>query len=554
METTFITLLFVVYPGYFQQPNALTAKQLVLSYAAVLLSLALTINAVKAQKLSSKIVLTVFAALLSAFYMMIYEALVGIEVVRMLLLLYLFHRQSKKWMQAFKSAFVNALPYLFFMASFLYWRLFIFKALRKSTSVENIAGEYTSLHGFVSLVFEYGKDLIETSIFAWGVPLYQFWNQAIYKEMGGAVAVAFAALILAAGYYFLAGKPQSAEDESARDWLILGALIIAITTLPVVAAGRNVVFGFQWDRYTYQSIFGAVLFMGGIIFYAVKGQLRWVLLSFLILSGVMTQFFSANYYRAFWKAEREMWWQLTWRAPQIEDGTNLIVSLPGGYALAEEYEVWAPANMIYHPADPEVKLAGQIMFSDVWLDLARGEQDDRIVRGTIKVKRDYGKSIVIAQPSPYSCVHVLDGKRFEQAINERVDVSLIARYSNVDLIQDSPAQAIPPREVFGDEPPRGWCYYYQKMDFARQMNDWQAGAKLADEAIALGLEPRDLSEWLPALESYVNVGDVKSAKRLANLVRIDAATFRSLCTQYKDLRDEPAEYNRASVFDALCIR
>jgi hypothetical protein len=558
IETTFITLLFIVYPGYYQEPNALTAKQLLLSYAAALFSLALTVNAVRAKKVSYKILFIVLAALLSAFYMLIYEALIGIEVVRVLLLFYLFHQQNKDWKQALKSAFLNALPYFIFMASFLYWRLFIFHSTRKSTSVDNIAGNYVSAHGFIGFAIEYVKDLLETSILAWGVPLYQFWNQVIYKEMGQAIAVALAALILAAGYYFLVRNQiavnDNTEDTAARDWVILGALIIAITTLPIVAAGRNVIFGVQWDRYTYQSIFGVALFMGGIIFYAVKGNLRWALLIFLLISGVMTQFFSASYYRGFWKAERETWWQLSWRAPQIEDGATLIVSLPGGFGLAEEYEVWAPANMVYHPKNPSVVLSGQIMFNELWIELARGTQEERIVRGTITVPRDYGKAIILAQPSPQACLHVLDGRRFEQAVMEDIDVRPIAQYSNVDLINTSGAPVIPPHEVFGSEPVHNWCYYYQKMDLARQMNDWQTAAKLADEATSLGLEPQDLSEWMPALEAYAQLKDMKKAKRLANLIRIDKTTYTSLCTEFKILRGEPADYDRAATAEALCVR
>ena len=38
METTIITLLFVVYPGFYQQPNALTYKHMILAYGCAMLS------------------------------------------------------------------------------------------------------------------------------------------------------------------------------------------------------------------------------------------------------------------------------------------------------------------------------------------------------------------------------------------------------------------------------------------------------------------------------------------------------------------------------------
>lgn len=555
LETTFIALLFVVYPGYFQQPNAMTAKQLLLSYAAALLSLALTVNAVKAQRPAHKILWTVLAALLSAFYMLIYEALIGIEVARALLLAYYFYQQTQNWRQAFKAAALNALPYFIFMGTFLFWRLFIFDATRKSTDVGNIAGNYASLHGLIGMALEYVKDLVETSFFAWGVPLYQFWNQATYKELGGAAALALAVILLGAGYYFAVKQPVAGREKNApaRDWIILGGLIIAATTLPVVAAGRNVIFGVQWDRYTYQSIFGVALLLGGIVFYAVKGNLRWALLAALLISGAMTQFLSASFYRAYWEAERQAFWQLSWRAPQIEAGTTLILSMPGPYSPAEEYEIWAPLDMVYYP-NATLDLAGQIMSDKIWVDLARGTLEERLVRGTITVKRNYEQALVLSQPAPNACLHVLDGARFEQAVTESADARQIARYSNTGLIHTAAEAAIPPAEIFGGEPARGWCYYYQKMDLARQTGDWQKVAALAEEAAARDLSPSDVTEWLPALEAYVHLNDAQNIKRTGILIRTNRTVAESLCANYKALRDQPADYDRTLLFDALCAR
>src|SRR6266540_240663 len=50
--TLCVTLLFIVYPGFYEQPNALTYKQDLISYAATLASLALTFNAIKAKKVA----------------------------------------------------------------------------------------------------------------------------------------------------------------------------------------------------------------------------------------------------------------------------------------------------------------------------------------------------------------------------------------------------------------------------------------------------------------------------------------------------------------------
>jgi hypothetical protein len=555
--TLFVTLLFVVYPGFFQQPNALTYKQLLLAYTAALLSLALTINAIKAGRVAHKVVLTILAVLLGAFYILIYEALVGMEVVRLLLLWYFFQQQGKAWKDNIRSALVNAIPYLLFAVLFVYWRLFMFESTRKATSVEGLLGNFTSLRGLIGLLLETGKDLVETPILAWAVPFYQFSNQADYRDVLIALALGFLVVLAGAGYYFFVQNQTEGEDvtggESSRDLLILGAIIVFVTTLPIIAAGRNASFGGAgWDRYTYQSVLGAALFMGGMVFYVFKGRTRWVLLGALLVSGVLTQYISASYYRDFWKVEREAWWQLSWRAPQIQDGTTLVVALPGGYGLAEEYEVWGPANLIYQPKGA-LKLAGQIMYDQVWYELLVRSQDQRLVRDTFTIPRDYGKVIILSQPSSNACLHVFDGKRFDQAVTEsRTDVRDIAKYSNVGLIDLSAQQAIPPAAVFGAEPPHNWCYFYQKMDLARQMNDWQLIVDLAHKAKSNEVEPADVSEWMPLLEAYVQLNDMEHAKQTAKLIRDDKYSFSRMCAQYESLKGQSAEYDRVSVYEALC--
>jgi hypothetical protein len=414
-------------------------------------------------------------------------------------------------------------------------------------------GQFTNLYGLVGFLLETAKDLVETPIFAWVVPFQQYSTQLPYKELGIAVGLGLVVVLAGAGYYLFARKQVEVQDEdkSPRDFLFLGALIVFITTLPITASGRNAHF-WGWDRYTYQSVLGVALFMAGLIFYVFRGRMRWVLLTALIVSGVVTQFGSASYYRDFWKVEREVWWQLSWRAPQIEDGTTLVVSLPGGFGLAEEYEAWAPANLVYQPGGP-LRIPGQVMFDDIWIDLLQQTQEKRLVRGTFTIPRDYGKVVILSQSLPGTCLHVLDGRRFDQAVTEaRPDVRFIAKYSNVDLINVSGPQAVPPAEIFGIEPSRSWCYFYQKMDLARQTGDWQKAVDLANEADKLEVSPADVTEWMPLLEAYVYLGDIENAKQVAQLIRDDKYSFNKMCSQYETLKDQPAEYDRVSVYETLC--
>jgi hypothetical protein len=317
-----------------------------------------------------------------------------------------------------------------------------------------------------------------------------------------------------------------------------------------VVAGRDVSFSFQWDRYTVQGILGVAIFMAGIAFGYIRPPARWFFLLALLVSGVVTQFHSAVYYRDFWAQTRDMWWQLTWRAPDLRPGTTVIAAPPPGYRFLEEYEVWGPLNIIYNPGEP-LKLSGQVPFDGIEADLANGTRETRKMR-SVSVPRDYSTSLLITKPTFNSCLHVINGQRLELPAEEESRIRAIAPYSRTDLILTDAAPAQPPAEVFGKEPVHDWCYYYQKIDLARQTGDWAAAVKLADEALIQGYSAADRSEWLPLIEAYVNVGELDKAKELAQKIRSNRDLHVTLCDQLKGTSDWPATTDSTALIELVC--
>ena len=562
LETTLMTLLYVVYPGFFQQPNVGTFMNHLMAYAVAIFSLACTVQALKADTKLSRTIYSFLGLVLAGFYIFTYEALIGMEAVRLLLIGYIYYQQNASdWKSAVRNTFARLSPYLLLAFGFVSWRLFVFQATRRSTRVDILVQEYLSfpLHNAARLIFETLKDVFETSILAWGVPFYQFTVRVEYQDLAEAFVLALMVVILISGYWFLVQKQAAAEpeensyshEERGREWLILGLASVVVTTIPVIAAGRDVSFSLQFDRYTFQSILGVILFIGGFTFSALRSRFRWIFLSTLIVLGVSTQFLSADYYHNFWEFHRNTIWELSWRAPQIEAGTTVVFKAPQDYGFAEEYEVWGPLNLVYYPREP-LKLSGQIMLDELWVYMARGTQEDRLIRDTITVHRDYGKVLILSKPTSLACLHILDGRRPEQTVSEPPEVRFIAQYSNVDLINTTAPHATPPRTIFGTEPPHDWCYFYQKIDLARQRMDWQAAVDLADEARSLGLSPKDTSEWLPALEAYIHIGDTKQSKQIARLIRVNRTVYIGLCVQMRALQSQPADYDRDLLMNTLC--
>ena len=551
--STCIVLLFIVYPGFYQQPNALTYKQLLLAYAAALLSLACTIHVLNSDRLSRKVLFSVLALVLAVFYVFIYEALIGMEAVRLLLIWFCFYRQNSTRKESIRLTAPRFLPYLIFALLFIFWRILIFQSTRKATNVDVVVQGYTSLHGLIRLLVETLKDVIESSVLAWGVPYYQFTVSAKYRDVALAFGLAILAVALSASYYSILQRQAKAEheasEESRVDWLVLGAAIVFVTTLPIVAAGRNALFGIQWDRYTYQSSFGVALLTGGFVFYALRDRLRLIVLTLLLASGVATQAFSAMYYRDFWEVERAAWWQLYWRAPQIADGTTVIASLPGSFQLAEDYEIWGPLNLLYHRGE-SLKISAQVPYQQIVINLARGLQEERLVRGTVTVKRNYERTLVVSMPSEASCLRVYNGS-LGLSLTESPIVTLMAPYSQTSLIQIDATSPAPPNQILGNEPPHRWCFYYQKINLALQAENWAGAARLADESISKDFRPEETAEWLPVLFAYANNGQPKKVKQTSKFI-YDKYTRIYLCDQLRAVTRWPQGYMPELVINNLC--
>lgn len=560
VEATFATLLYMVYPGFYQQPNAALFINLLLSHTAASLSLALTVYALKVGKLPVQIAVVLLAMVLSFFYLIIYEAMIGLEAVRLLLLWYVTYQQrlTQNWKSNLWPTLKRAIPYMVVAIGFFYWRIFIFQSTRRSTSVAVLLDEYgaSPLHALLAIVIETAKDFFDTAIFAWSVPLYQNLTASQYRDLAQSLVLAGLAIGLAFAYYAWAKRRKWLAEEPGRTegaplhMLILGSLAVLVTALPIVVAGRDVSFSFQWDRYTVQGTLGVAMFMAGFAFGYIRPPARWVFLVALLISGVITQFHSAVYYRDFWSQTRDIWWQLSWRAPDLQPGTTVIAAPPSGYRFLEEYEVWGPLNIIYNPGGP-LKLSGQVPFDGIEAELANGTRENRKMR-SVSVPRDYSTPLLITKPTFNSCLHVVDGQRLEFPLEEEPRIRAVAPYSRIDLILPDAAPMRPPGDVFGREPEHDWCYYYQKIDLARQTGDWAAAAKLGDEALMLGYSAADRSEWLPLIEAYVNTGELEKARELTQRIRKNRALHVALCDQLEETSAWPASTDSATLIDLVC--
>ena len=228
----------------------------------------------------------------------------------------------------------------------------------------------------------------------------------------------------------------------------------------------------------------------------------------------------------------QFWWQVSWRIPQMENGTTLVARYP--VTAEEDYFIWGPANLIYHPESAHTDYVQPAIYAallnkETIASVQAKEPQDFSNRRGIRTYKNYRNILILSQPTPASCVQVIDGNQIELSSAEDSRVTAIASYSEPEHIQFGETFHTPPAIPFGAEPAHGWCYYYQKAAFARQMGDWDEVARLGDEARSLGFAASDPIEWMPFLQAYAHFDNSARLNELAPFLTSDLVLAQQVC-------------------------
>ncbi len=561
---TLMTVLFIVYPGFLSQPDAATKQNHLYGFGTALLSIAFMLQGIKTKGRLRGILCELVSFVLAVNYFFIYEYMIGLEGMRLALLGYALYQEGFKPVRSLaKETFKRWWPYLIAMAGFLYWRLFIFEGTRHATNPVNLADSYLSnlRHMVIRLVLETGKDFLNTSIFAWFVKPYLLLSSAQYSDLGIAALVTVVVIGLVLLYLFILQKVWGIDyrqEEGVRpfkEFIWIGAFSVICAVAPVVAAGRDVDLADPYKSYGLHPMGGAIMLLAGLALMMIQPKFRRLVLLVLIGVSVSTQVLNADYWERFWNYEQQTWWQLSWRAPDIKNGTVLMVYLPDGYRLQQDYETWGPANLIYRPgaaATPAIQ--GEVLNRSTAYDIFKGTVTSNYMRD-IPMHRDFHNLLLVTVPSSTSCAHVIDGTLPVYSADEDLLVQQVGTYSHASQIVTTGTPHIPPAPIFGTEPPHDWCYYYQKASLARQAGDWKKIGKLYDQVTALHLDAGDQSELIPFFEGLVNLGRYDDASKLFSRGIKGRTELRlPLCTTLNQDPGYPPSfgYNYQKIFEILC--
>lgn len=561
--STLMAVLFVIYPGFLSQPDANTKQNHLFGFGTGLFSIAFMLQGLRTNSRLGKILCSLISVILTANYLFIYEYMIGLEGMRLALLGFtLFQDGVREWRTLLRNTIRIWWPYPLVMAGFLYWRLFIFEGSRNATDAGQLALNYRSdsISMALRLIFESLKDFLDTTLFAWFVQPFQLYRNANNTELFQSFLVAGVVIGLVWLYSLLFRKWWGDEFQEAqtsaltKNFVWIGAFTTFCAIVPVVLSGREFDPTDTYKSYGLHPAGGVIIFIAGLILML---QPNFRKLGFLTLIGisVSTQFLNTMNWVRYWDDQRETWWQLTWRAPDIKNNTLVMAYLSVGFSFQQDYEAWGPINLIYRPEPAKIPwISAEVLNQDTALNILRGDVLSRHMRD-FSLRRDFTKLLLISLPSEKSCIHVIDGTLPIYSEYESLLIRRVGSHSVINRIIPEGKSPRPPAAIFGNEPAHGWCFYYQKASLARQIGDWNEIGRLYDETVVKGLSASDKSEVFPFLEGLINLGRDDDARKLAETeIKSRDALIYDLCQALAKDPGYPPEfhYNYPMVHQILC--
>ena len=541
--TSAMSLIFLIYPGFLSQPNAIDYQSHIVGLAAALGSIGLTLTAVTSKNRLQTILSHLASILLGWLYLSQMEWYIGFEFFRWACVYVLSSRLGATPLQKGIRAIRWAYPSFAIPSVFLIWRLFFFVSERGATDLDRqlellkLYPIQTLYHSAVQVI----QDLSDVILGAWIIPLSQLTNYV--QIWGGILALMTAGLVVFTLFRleenFISDSAQSPDITNEALWL--GLLTAIAGLIPIALVNREVAFP-SFSRYSLVSSVGVAIFIVALVS-TIRGRiLRYSFLGVLILIAALTQHANSVKFVQENSIVKNFWWQVVWRIPQIEPRTTLVGNYAAG-AIEEDYFIWGPANLMYYPKDdaPEgiqPTIFATVLNKDTVTKILTRERQVFDNRKNIVTYTNYRNILILSQPSPNSCVHVINNIQPEYSSNESDSIRLIGPYSETEHVLLDGAHPTPPTIIFGPEPEHGWCYYYQKADLARQRGNWQEVLRLADEVTDKGLKPSDLIEWMPFLQAYALNHKMKEMVNVLNEVQTDEYVIQQAC---QILQSQPAD-------------
>ncbi len=534
-----LALLALAYPGFNQQWVSYLYSHFFIVLFFLLFSWYLTLRG-----------WTLPALILSALNLLMFEYFFLLELARPFLLFMSLRAEPLGAGERYTKVLKAWIPYIGVILLVILYRSLVFShpGFGYSLTAEIARAPVATV---VHLVQRVLSSLWVAAIAAWG-QAFQFPNPSVN---GLRTSLLYVVVVLAVGalvsLFRRADKVQAqANDRRDAGWLIgLGALTLLLGGVPYWATNLPVSLGFPANRATLSFMLGACFLLLGLIDLLPARARYWVAVAVVALSAGRQFLWSVDYLRD-WGSQKNLFWQLAWRAPGLKPDTLILMNEE--LLFSADNSISAPLNWIYAPHNRSDK-----MDYVLWYPTNRLNSSLPALEPDIPIEYDYlaGKfkgntsQALAFYYDPPACLRLLDPdldaeNRF---IHDESLMRAASALSNADRILRAPSSVMP--KIYGPEPTHGWCYHFEKAELARQFEDWEEVVRLGDIAFKLDDSPNNPIERFVFIEGYAHTGDWERVLELSKVSYRVSKDYVGplLCKLWKRIETETTESVERSV-------
>lgn len=494
-----VALLFLLYPGFNQQWGAYLYSHFFIVLFFYLYSIYLMLRG-----------RTLPALVFSALNLWMMEYFFPLEIARVGFIWISLRDEHPGPRQRVEPALQLWSPYLAVFALAVLSRLFIFNNQVYDIGVipESGGGALASL---LSLLQNFFLSLWTVTLAAWG-QVFTAVDTSLHGVRTIALYAAVSLIAIAGALYFLSKQGEQVQDKRhAYHAIGLGLLLLPFAGAPFWLTGLTISLAHPASRFTLPFMLAVSLILAGA-FEFVPVRVRYPVLALLVGLAAGQQFLWSTDYMRSWQAQKNLFWQMTWRAPGLKPDT--LVLMNEELSFYADNSLSAPLNWIYAPNSSADRIRYVLFYPTNRLNSSLPA-----LQPGLSVQYDYiagrfngNTSQALAfHYDPPACLRLLEpdldsSNRFIPAESSMREAAAL---TNPGQILPSGGAVMP--AIYGQEPEHRWCYYFQKADLARQIGDWETIAELGDAAFQLGDHPNNPVERFVFIEGYAHTGDWERA-------------------------------------------
>lgn len=523
LEIGWIGLLLGVYPGITRQFVVRTSMPHYISFLFFSLSMWLMVKAV--QETKNRWINLPISLFLALMQMLLIEYFSGLELIRPLILYYLFKQEDNSTGKACLKALRKWVPYLAIFLLFILFRLTLLPQIQQaSMTVKNVPWILrASLQSFFSLFMQQIQIILQDLDYA----VLYVWSQTIIPAdidirakttlLAWFIGFLLAGLTLVFMELWHRKKSDTNNETVPYPGLILLICLAAMLLggLPVWAIGRQVIVGMWSSRFLFGIVIGAVSFIV-IVFswmFGKKGYsgLNMILAIFLLMS-ISYQIRIAKSYALTWGYEKDYYWQLKWRAPALETGT-FILSPYTPFLYNADYQLAYAINVLYAPGNNSEEMKywwfdGPDDIIDYTTDTYPAQREIDHQFRSLSFKSNMEQALPVIYKPTRGCLQVLDSVYEAEPLLLPEERSLFSTIKpGLILNKEIPV----PTDIFGKEPAPNWCYYFQHAELARSEKKWEEILTYWNEAQNKNQKPKYGPEYLPFMEASAQQNEWEQA-------------------------------------------